>query len=121
MPVEVDTGPLIVHRGARICVSCVGLFARTTITGMTSLLDPLPDEGQQLVDLVAHAYAMTGKWPVWQFVAQQAFGKYGIDAEAALRSLPQWQGPGVTRYQAVLTVPAAQRETRHQIFRRVLS
>jgi hypothetical protein len=88
---------------------------------MTSLLDPLPDEGQQLVDLVAHAYAMTGKWPVWQFVAQQAFGKYGIDAEAALRSLPQWQGPGVTRYQAVLTVPAAQRETRHQIFRRVLS
>jgi hypothetical protein len=85
----------------------VGLFARTTITGMTSLLDPLPDEGQQLVDLVAHAYAMTGKWPVWQFVAQQAFGKYGMDAEAALRSLPQWQGPGVTRYQAVRTVPAA--------------
>lgn len=75
---------------------------------MTSLLDPLPDEGQQLVDLVAHAYAMTaGKWPVWQWVAQQAFGKYGIDAEAALRSLPQWQGPGVTSYQAVRTVPAA--------------
>lgn len=75
---------------------------------MTSLLDPLPDEGQQLVDLVAHAYAMTaGKWPVWQWVAQQAFGKYGIDAEAALRSLPQWEGPGVTSYQAVRTVPAA--------------
>ena len=48
-----------------------------------------------------------GKWPVWQWVAQQAFGKYGIDAEAALRSLPQWQGPGVTSYQAVRTVPAA--------------
>lgn len=74
---------------------------------MTSLLDPLPDEGQQLVDLVAHAYAMTGKWPVWQFVTQQAFGKYGMDAEAALHSLPQWQGPGVTSYQAVRTVPAA--------------
>jgi len=80
---------------------------RTTIAGMTSLMDPLPDEGQQLVDLVAHAYAMTGTWPVWQFVAQQAFGKYGMDAEAALRSLPQWQGPGVTSYQAVRTIPAA--------------
>lgn len=101
MPVEVGTGPLIAHRGARIWVARVGCFARTTITGMTSLLDPLPDDGQQLVDLVAHVYTMTGKWPVWQFVAQQAFGKYGINAEAALRGLPQWQGPGVTWYQAV--------------------
>jgi hypothetical protein len=73
---------------------------------MTSLLDPLPDEGQQLVDLVAHAYVMTGKWPVWQFIAHQAFGKHGMDAEAALRSLPQWPGPGVTSYQAVRTAPA---------------
>jgi hypothetical protein len=71
-----------------------------------SLLDPLPDEGQQLVDLVAYAYSWTGTWPVWQYVAQQAFGKYGIDAEAALRDLPHWQwGPG-RRYQAVRTVPA---------------
>jgi hypothetical protein len=74
---------------------------------MPGLLDPLSDEGQQLIDLVAHAYAMAGTWPVWQFVAQQAFGKHGMDAETALRSLPQWQGPGVTRYQAVRMVPAA--------------
>jgi hypothetical protein len=79
----------------------------STITGMTSLLDPLPDEGQQLVDLVAQAYAMAGRWPVWQYVAQHAHGKYGIDAEAALRNLPQWPGTGVSGYQAMRTVPAA--------------
>jgi hypothetical protein len=75
---------------------------------MSSLLDPLPDEGQQLVDLVAQAYAMAGRWPVWQWVAQQAFGKYGIDAETTLRNLPQWAGAvGVSSYRAVRTVPAA--------------
>jgi hypothetical protein len=74
---------------------------------MAGLLDPLPEEGQQLVDVVARSFAMTGTWPVWQFVAQQAFGKHGVDAEAALRNLPRWQGPGVTGYQAVRTVPAA--------------
>ena len=79
---------------------------RPTIIGMPSLLDPLPDEGQQLVDGVAQAYAMTGTWPVWQFVAQHAFGKHGIDAEAALRNLPRWRGVGVSSYQAVRTVPA---------------
>jgi hypothetical protein len=51
---------------------------------------------------------MAGRWPVWQWVAQQAFGKYGIDAEAALRNLPRWLGAvGVISYQAVRTVPAA--------------
>jgi hypothetical protein len=53
---------------------------------MPSLLDPLPDEGQQLIEIVARAYGWTGTWPVWQYVAQQAFGKHGIDAEAALRN-----------------------------------
>lgn len=73
---------------------------------MLSLVDPLPDEGQILVDLVARTYSWTGAWPVWQYVAQQAFGKHGIDAEAVLRDLPQWPW-GVGRgYQAVRTVPA---------------
>jgi hypothetical protein len=65
---------------------------RRAISGMTSLLDPLPDEGQQLVDVVARAYVMTGKWPVWQYVAQQVFGKHGVDAEAALRKPPRTGG-----------------------------
>jgi len=73
---------------------------------MPSLLDPLPDEGQQLVDLVAEVYNKTGIWPVWQFVVQHAFGKHGMDADAALRNLPQWPGVGVGSYQAVRTVPA---------------
>ena len=73
---------------------------------MLSLLDPLPDEGQQLVELVAQAYGWTGTWPVWQYVAQQAFGKHGIDAEAALRNLPRWQWRAGTGYQAIRTVPA---------------
>lgn len=76
-------------------------------SSMPSLLDPLPDEGQQLVDLVAHVYNMTGTWPIWQYVVQQAFGKHGIDAEAARRNLPQWPGVGVSSYLAVRTVPAA--------------
>jgi hypothetical protein len=74
---------------------------------MPSLLDPLPDEGQQLVDLVAKAYSWNGKWPVWQYVAQQAFGKHGIDADAALRNLPQWPWLAGSGYRAVRTVPAA--------------
>jgi hypothetical protein len=42
---------------------------------------------------------------VWQYVAQQAFGKHGIDTEAVLRDLPRWPW-GVGRgYQAVRTVP----------------
>jgi hypothetical protein len=120
MPVEVGTGPLVVHRSARICVARVGRFARTTITGMTSLLDPLPDEGQQLVDLVAHVYAMTGKWPVWQFVAQQAFGKYGIDAEALFAACRNGKDPAspATRRSGRSLL---RQETRHQILRRVLS
>ena len=73
---------------------------------MPSLLDPLPDEAQQLVDLVAEAYSWTGKWPVWQYVAQQAFGKHSLDADAALRNLPQWQWLADTGYRAVRTVPA---------------
>ena len=72
---------------------------------MPSLLDPLPDEGQQLVDLVAKAYSWTGKWPVWQYVAQQAFGKHGIDADAVLRNLPQWPWLAGSGYQAVRAVP----------------
>lgn len=40
-------------------------------------------------------------------VAQQAFGKYGIDAEAVLRDLPQWPWGAGRGYQAVRTVPAA--------------
>jgi len=59
-------------------------------SGMLSLVDPLPDEGKLLVDLVAQTYGWTGTWLVWQYVAQQAFGKHGIDAEAVLRDLPQW-------------------------------
>jgi hypothetical protein len=74
---------------------------------MPSLLDPLPDEGQKLVDLVALAYGWTGTWPFWQYVRQQASGKYGIDAEAALRNLPQWQWGVGNGYQAVRTVPAS--------------
>jgi hypothetical protein len=66
---------------------------------MPGLLDPLSDEGRQLGGLVAHAHAIAGTCPVWRFVAQQAFGKHGIDAEAALRSLPEWRGPDVTSYQ----------------------
>lgn len=74
---------------------------------MPSVLDPLPEEGQQLVDLVAETYSWSGTWPVWQYVAQQAFAKHGIDAEAALRNLPQWRWPQWTNaYQAVRTVPA---------------
>jgi hypothetical protein len=74
---------------------------------MPSLLDPLPDEGQLLVDLVAKAYNWTGKWPVWQYVAQQASGKHGIDADSALRNLPQWPWLAGSGYRAVRTVPAA--------------
>lgn len=74
---------------------------------MPSLLDPLPDEGQQLVDLVAHVYNMTGTWPVWQFVVQRAYRKHRIDADDALRNLPQWPGIGVSEYRALRTVPAA--------------
>jgi hypothetical protein len=75
---------------------------------MPSLLDPLPDEVQQIVEIVAEAYGWNGKWPVWQFVAQQAYGKFGIDADAALLNQPQWQVPQwTTGYQAVRTVPAA--------------
>lgn len=76
-------------------------------SGVLSLVDPLPDEGQLLVDLVAQTYGWTGVWPVWQYVAQQAFGKYGIDAEAVLRDLPQWPWGAGRGYQAVRTVPAA--------------
>ena len=64
-------------------------------SGVLSLMDPLPDEGQ-LVDLVAQTYGWTGTWPVWQYVAQQAFGKLGIDAEAVLRDLPQWPWESAT-------------------------
>jgi hypothetical protein len=74
---------------------------------MLSLLDPLPDEGQQLVDLVAYAYRWTGAWPGWQFIVQQMWEKHDVDAEAALRELPRWPwgyGPG---YRAIRTVPAA--------------
>lgn len=79
--------------------------SRSYYQDMPSLLDPLSDEGQQLVNLVAQAYAWVGTWPVWQYVAQQAFEKHGIDAEAALRNLPQWQWRTM-RYQALRTVPA---------------
>jgi hypothetical protein len=75
--------------------------------GMPSLLDPLPDEGQQLVEIIARAYSWTGTWPVWQYVAQQAFGKHGIDADAALRNLPEWQRGVGSGYQAIRTVPGA--------------
>jgi hypothetical protein len=75
---------------------------------MPSVLDPLPEEGQQLVNLVAETYSWSGIWPVWQYVAQQAFAKHGIEAEATMRSLPQWRWPQWTKaYQAVRTVPAA--------------
>jgi len=80
---------------------------RVISSGVPSLLDPLPEEGQQLVDVVADAYAMTGRWPVWQYVAQKAFKWRGINAMAALRNLPQWPGVGISSYQAVRTVPAA--------------
>jgi hypothetical protein len=73
---------------------------------MPSLLDPLPDEGQQLVNIVAKAYSWTGKWPVWQYVAQQAYGKHGIDAGAALRNLPHWPWLTGSGYRAVRTVPS---------------
>src|SRR5215470_3781925 len=75
---------------------------------MPSLLDPLPDEVQQIVGIVAEAYSLNGRWPVWQYVYQQAFREHDIDADAALLNQPQWQVPQrVTRYSAIRTVPAA--------------
>jgi hypothetical protein len=62
---------------------------------------------QQLVDLVAETYSWSGTWPVWQYVAQQAYVQHGIDAEAAMRNLPRWRWPQWTSaYQGVRTVPA---------------
>jgi hypothetical protein len=73
---------------------------------MPTLLDPLPDEVQQLVDLVAQAYSQYGDWPIWQFVAQQSFEKYGIDAATALRNQPQWPVPQwMSGYQAIRFMP----------------
>lgn len=75
---------------------------------MPSLLDPLPDEVQQIVGIVAKAYSLNGRWPAWQYVSQQAFREHDIDADAALLNQPQWQVPQrVTRYSAIRTVPAA--------------
>jgi hypothetical protein len=69
---------------------------------MPSLLDPLPEDVQQVVSLIADTYGWVGDWPIWQFVAQQAFGKYGIDAAAALRNQPQWPVPErISGYQAI--------------------
>ena len=85
----------------------VAAAAGVVPSGVLSLVDPLPDESQLLVDLVAQTYGWTGAWPVWQYVAQQAFGKYGIDAEAVLRDLPQWPWGAGHGYRAVRTVPAA--------------
>src|SRR5579862_8025961 len=69
-----------------------GAAADAVPPGVLSLVDSLPDESQLLVDLVAQTYGWTRTWPVWQYVARQAFGKLGIDAEAVLRDLPQWPG-----------------------------
>jgi hypothetical protein len=75
---------------------------------MPSLLDPLPEEAQQLVEIVAKTYNRNKVWPIWQYVTQQAFKRHGIDAEAALRSLPQWQGPQwFSGYQSIRMVPSA--------------
>ena len=74
---------------------------------MPSLLDPLPDEGQHLVDLIGHTYAQFGCWPVWQYVVQQAYEKYEIDADDALRGLPRWQWGHGAGYGAARRVPAA--------------
>jgi len=73
---------------------------------MSSLLDPLPDETQQIVDLVVQAYGQYGDWPIWQFVAQQALVKHGIDAVAALRNQPQWPVPQwIGGYHAIRFMP----------------
>ncbi len=85
----------------------VAAAAGVVPSGVLSLVDPLPDESPLLVDLVAQTYGWTGAWPVWQYVAQQAFGKYGIDAEAVLRDLPQWPWGVGHGYRAVRTIPAA--------------
>ena len=74
---------------------------------MPSLLDPLPEEGQQLVEFVGRTYAQFGGWPVWQFVAQQMWEKHDVDAEAALRDLPRWPWGSGAGYRAIRTVPAS--------------
>lgn len=84
----------------------VSVPVRVVPSGMPRLLDPLPEEGQLLVNFIVHTYNWTSAWPVWQFVVQQMWEKHDIDAEAALRDLPQWpsgHGPG---YRAVRMVPA---------------
>lgn len=72
---------------------------------MFSLLDPLPVEAQQLVDLVATTYASAGDWPVWQYVVQQMWLDHGLDAHATLRGLPGWPWLTWQRYRPVRTIP----------------
>jgi hypothetical protein len=75
-------------------------------SGMPSLLDPLPDETQQIVELVVQAYGQLGDWPIWQFVAQQALVKHGIDAAAAVRNQPHWPvRQWIGGYQAIRFMP----------------
>ena len=73
---------------------------------MPSLLDPLPVETQQIVDLVVQAYGQYGDWPIWRFVAQQALVKHGIDAVAAVRNQPEWPVPqSIGGYHAIRFMP----------------
>lgn len=55
------------------------------------LNDPLDDASLRLLRLIYHGSGGgTGDWPVWQWVAGQA-AQHGLDAEAVLRGLPEWQ------------------------------
>jgi hypothetical protein len=52
------------------------------------LREPLGPEQQALLRVIARSFIATGDWPVWQYVELTLENEYGLDAEAALASLP---------------------------------
>lgn len=59
---------------------------------MASLIDALPDDMLRLLRVTADGYAAAGgSWPCWQWVRQQLWTQYGLDAEEILGGLPTWE------------------------------
>jgi hypothetical protein len=55
---------------------------------MSRLLEPLSDDQQELVDLLADAFNNEDEWPVFDYL-EGHFDKKGIDASGILRSFPR--------------------------------
>jgi hypothetical protein len=63
-----------------------------------ALREPLSPEQHHLLQAIFEPFDRTGSWPIWQYVDLTLDGRFGLDAQDVLASLPVARDPNPARW-----------------------